>query len=394
MKKRAALLTFGCRANQYQTDVLKNTLFGEETEIVPFNEFAHEYLINTCTVTHDADRKSRQAIRRAIRQNPKAKIFAAGCYAKLKGKELKAVFPQIEIILPDFLSPNPINHCRRVRANLMIENGCENFCSYCIVPYARGRVSIKPAETVLAQARQMVKNGVKEIVLTGINLGAYGKGLSPLLSELSMIEGLMRIRLSSIEPMYATKELVETIAGNKKACHHLHIPLQSGDDQILKAMNRTYSIESYLNIVRMIRETIPDCGISTDIMVGFPGEGSKEFQNTLIQIERIGFSRLHVFSYSKREGTKAVLLPDQIPAEIKKERNTGLNKLNLSLTQKFARRYLGKKIEILVEQRGEGLTSNFIRCFFEDQKDSTSKMIKLAVQSINNRGEIRGKKAG
>jgi threonylcarbamoyladenosine tRNA methylthiotransferase MtaB len=271
----------------------------------------------------------------------------------------------------------------------MIQDGCEHFCSYCIVPFARGKVTSKPLDQIIAEAKQLVSAGAREIILTGINLGTYQHDLSSVIRRLSSIPNLMRIRISSVEPMYLTRKLIDTVAQTPGACHHFHLPLQSGDNEILKAMQRNYTAEDYLGMIDYIRSKIPDCGISTDIIVGFPGEGEKEFKNTLLLVKRAGFSRLHIFPYSKRKGTAAVIFPGQISTATKKQRSKLLSSLNRQLMCEFAGRYLGGEVEILVEQKGEGLTSNYIRCHFNDPPDSSGSHKIILARSVNNLGEIR-----
>ncbi|MFA4967386.1 MAG: radical SAM protein [Candidatus Margulisiibacteriota bacterium] len=232
------------------------------------------------------------------------------------------------------------------------------------------------------EAHALVESGAREIILTGINLGAWGK-LSPLINELSKINNLFRIRLSSIEPQYVSDELIRTIANNPKVCHHLHIPLQSGDDKILKLMNRKYNVAEYAALIDKIRNSVPDCGITTDVITGFPGEGEKEFRNTVETIEKIGFSRLHVFTYSKRDLTAAAKMTGQVEVGIKKERYALLNGLRAKLMRTFAEKYIEKEVEILVERKGEGLTSNYIRVRFDDTNDSSGKLHRLILTEQN-----------
>ena len=244
--KKTAFYTLGCRANQAQTESLKS----ENQEIVKFTEFADEYIINTCTVTHDAERKSRQAIRRAIRQNPNAKITITGCFAKLEKGKLKKLFPKASIIDPVSLAPRISHITPRVRANLMIQDGCEHFCTYCIVPYARGKIQSKSLDQIEIEAKQLVNAGAREIILTGINLGTYQLGLDKVIEILGSIENLYRIRLSSLEPMYINKELIDKISCSPKVCKHLHIPLQSGDNKTLSTMKRKYTTDNYLDLIK------------------------------------------------------------------------------------------------------------------------------------------------
>lgn len=394
--KKISFYTLGCKANQYQTEVLKSQFSTLESRISDFGDPADLYVINTCTVTEDADRKSRQAIRRALRLGKK--VIVTGCYARLEGEKLKEAFPEIILtpLIPLSISdgegetPTIVGEGVRIRANLMIQDGCEHFCSYCIVPHARGKVKSKPAEEVVTEAERLIAAGAREIILTGINLGTYQHDLSEVLRRLSSAEGLLRLRLSSLEPMYLTKGLIDAIAETPKVCHHLHIPLQSGDNAILKAMNRNYTRDDYLELISYVRKKMPDCGVTTDIIVGFPGEGEREFQNTIDLISKVEFSRVHVFTYSKRERTPAAGFTDQIDAMIKKQRNKVLHKLRNKYMKKFAQQYLGKQVEVLVEQKGEGLTSNYIRCFFNGPIDSSGSLKKIFVRSVNNAGEIGG----
>jgi threonylcarbamoyladenosine tRNA methylthiotransferase MtaB len=394
--KKISFYTLGCKANQYQTEVLKSQFSTLESRISDFGDPADLYVINTCTVTEDADRKSRQAIRRALRLGKK--VIVTGCYARLEGEKLKEAFPEIILtpLIPLSISdgegetPTIVGEGVRIRANLMIQDGCEHFCSYCIVPHARGKVKSKPAEEVVTEAERLIAAGAREIILTGINLGTYQHDLSEVLRRLSSAEGLLRLRLSSLEPMYLTKGLIDAIAETPKVCHHLHIPLQSGDNAILKAMNRNYTRDDYLELISYVRKKMPDCGVTTDIIVGFPGEGEREFQNTIDLISQVEFSRVHVFTYSKRERTPAAGFTDQIDAMIKKQRNKVLHKLRNKYMKKFAQQYLGKQVEVLVEQKGEGLTSNYIRCFFNGPIDSSGSLKKIFVRSVNNAGEIGG----
>ena len=385
-----AFYTLGCKANQYQTELFKAQLLAENIQLTSFDHKADIYVINTCTVTEDADRKSRQAIRRALRQNPKASIILSGCYAKLEAEQLKDLFPSLEISSLPSLSPLLTPAAQMVRAPLMIQDGCEHFCSYCIVPYARGKFKSKPIEQILVEAKQLIKAGAKEIILTGINLGAYQLNLPEVIQQLSAVPDLLRIRLSSIEPMYLTKELINVVAENPKVCKHLHLPLQSGDDNILKSMHRPYSAQDYLENIHYIRKKMPDCGVTTDIIVGFPGEGEKEFKNTVDLIHQIKFSRLHIFSYSKRRNTPASNFKNQVDTKTKQRRNKILQELRKKYMHDFATRYLKREVEILVEQKGEGLTSNYIRCYFDDTNNPMGSIQHLTAKTTTTEGEIRG----
>lgn len=382
--KKIAFYTLGCRANQYQTFGLECQITNDKCQKVDFAEHADIYVINTCTVTADADRKSRQAIRRAMRQNPKARIIVTGCYAKLNRDHLARSFPGIEIIDPpnDLSTYRPDHRLKRIRMNLMAQDGCEHFCSYCIVPYARGKFKSKPPEQVVKEAKQLVEAGAREIVLTGINLGAYQYDLSSLAPRLSSLKNLHRIRLSSLEPMYLSRELIDVIAKTPKACKHLHIPLQSGDNGILASMNRNYTSEDYLGLVHHIRDRMPDCGITTDIIVGFPGEGDKEFQNTVDLVNKVRFSRMHIFSFSRREGTAAAGFPGQVEEKTKKQRSKQLLALREKHMKEFAQRYVDKEVELLVERKCEGLTSNYIRVIYSGREEEVGTLRKVTITKV------------
>ena len=369
-------------------------------DIIPFEEQADIYVINTCTVTGNADKKSRHAIRMVKKNNAKSTVIATGCYVETKSFNMKEadliLHNEDKLNIDKFIRDerpasrqggremrdaknisSPISHlASRVRSNLMIENGCENFCSYCIVPFVRGKIISKPVDQVISEAKSMVKDGVKEIVLTGINLGEYKTDipsrvshLASLIDELSKIDGLLRIRLSSIEPMYITDDLIKVVKEDPKVCKHLHIPLQSGDDKILKAMNRNYTSKDFLDMTKKIREQIKDIAITTDIIIGFPGEDDKAFKNTCGLADKARFSRIHIFSYSDRPGTAASKLPDKIDPKTIAKRHEKLGEIRDKLMLKFHSSFIKRPVEVLIEQKDrktgmyEGLSSGFIRVF-------------------------------
>lgn len=400
---KIAFYTLGCKSNQYESDIMKRSCLSAGHEIVPFDKLADYYIINTCTVTINADKKSRNMIRSAKKRNERSTVIVTGCYVEIKNFSIK----EADIILNNKEKFNlakyirdercetrdaksfssPISHLAstRVRANLMVENGCGNFCSYCIVPFVRGKITSKPFDQAVAEARQMVKEGVKEIVLTGINLGEYkteisshishlpraeSRGLASLINEISKIEGLLRIRLSSIEPQYVDDDLINIMKENPKVCKHLHVPLQSGDDVILKAMNRNYTTKDFLAMVKRIRNQIKDVALTTDIIVGFPGEDEKAFKNTLKLADKIHFSRIHIFSYSDRPGTAASKLPDKVDPKMMDARRKVLDRTRTKHMLEFHRSFRKRPLEVLIEQKDrktgmyEGLTGNYIRVFF------------------------------
>ncbi len=412
---KIAFHTLGCKSNQYETDMMKNICRTAGFEIVPFEVQADIYIINTCTVTGNADKKSRNAVRSAKKNNKDSVVIVTGCYVESGNFNLK----EADVILrnkdksdilkylpkPNIasqtshlaLAPREVAGSPRVRANLMIEDGCENFCSYCIVPFVRGKVRSRPMEKILAEAERMAEGGVKEIVLTGINLGEYAlepetksrhkvgtsclgsnqlnrnrdvqSQVPKLINELSKIDGLLRIRLSSIEPMYITDDLIKVIKENPKVCKHLHIPLQSGDDRILKSMNRNYSSKDFLDITIKIKKHVKDIAITTDIIVGFPGEDEADFRNTCRLVDKIKFSRIHMFSYSDRQGTAASSFKNKVDPKTIALRYQKLGKLRDKYMLSFHRSFLRKPMEVLIEQKDrktgmyEGLTGNYIRVF-------------------------------
>lgn len=348
-----------------------------EYEIVPFAPGADIYLVNTCTVTHLADRKSRQILRRAVRENPQALVVAMGCYSQINPEQVAAL-EGIDLVvgtnnrreLPRLLQELSLKRSQgfkgtwivvedsktatayvdipaagaqqRVRSNLKIEDGCNNFCTYCIIPYARGPVRSKPFELAVSQAKEMIAQGYPEIVLTGIHTGVYGQDLAQpvtlaeLAQTLAELPGLKRLRLGSVEPPEVTDQLLQVMASHPVICPHLHIPLQAGDDATLARMGRHYDTKTFAEIVTKIRQALPEVGLSTDIMVGFPGESDQSFQNSLAFAQKIGFAKLHVFPYSRRPGTKAADFPDQIGSSIKNARAQEMGAMALASAQAFA----------------------------------------------------------
>lgn len=402
---RVAFYTLGCKVNQNETEALGALFKGHKYEIVEFTEKADVYIINTCTVTHLGDRKSRQMIRRAINTNREAVIVVTGCYAqtspgevaKIPGVDLiigttdrarivqlieeykKAKTPQTyvgDILKVKDFEELPVDRLiNRTRAYLKVQEGCEQFCTYCIIPYARGPSRSRSVENTLREADKLVKAGFKEIILTGIHLGAYGRDLPGeidlafLCREILQKTDIARLRLSSIEPTEISKDLLALIKENPRFCRHLHIPLQNGDDEILAKMNRPYTTEEYRAIITKIREEIPQIGITSDIMVGFPGESEENFANSLQFVKDISFSNLHVFKYSPRKGTPASKYASQVPAPEKEKRSKAMIKAGEEGLQSFADGYLGKTCDILVEtpwpQGGwEGHTDNYLKVVF------------------------------
>jgi len=432
-EKRVAISTLGCKVNQYESAALAALFRKRGYKVVEFGDAADVYVINTCTVTHLSDRKSRQLIRRAVGANPKALIAVTGCYAQISPGEVLEI-PGVDLVvgtrdrakLVDLVEKavkgrEPVNAVchyekddefeeipslplgRRSRAFLKIQDGCNNFCTYCIVPYARGPLRSRRPEKVLEAASELVQAGFKEIVLTGIHTGSYGHDLgenitlAELLSQIAAIPGLSRLRLSSIEPNDITIELVETLSSSPVFCRHLHVPLQSGDDQVLQRMGRRYTTWEYARLVDVLRENIPDLGLTTDVMVGFPGETDENFNNTYQFVRKISFSRLHVFKYSPRRGTPAFDFPDQVEPPVKEERSRKLIELGDRLAAVFAASLLGKKLEVLVERQlqgenglYEGLTDNYVRVIFSGREGLRGEMVVVKAEKVRG-SAIEGK---
>lgn len=435
MRRRVAFHTLGCKVNQYDTQVLVRLFRERGYEVVDFDGEADIYIINTCTVTATGDRKSRQAIRRAIKRNPGAIVAVTGCYAQTEPESVLEI-DGVDVVvgvnqrsrIVDLVeekmreregeTPGEVL-CRveplkgwddrfetleaevmreRVRAYIKIQDGCEYFCSYCRVPYARGPMRSRDLDSILAEAERLSRSGIREVVLTGIHLGAYGKekgggvSLADVLSRLHDLPGLERIRLSSIEPMDISVELLKTMEGLPKVCRHLHIPLQSGDDMILKAMRRTYTTGEFRVLVDRIREGMPECGITTDVIVGFPGETEESFARTYRFVKEMGFSRLHVFRFSKRPGTPAASFPDQVAPGIKNMRMSRLIALGRSLSLSFHQRFVGKDVKVLIERfrddkhLAEGLTGNYIRVWAPGTPADLGRLVSINVRGADVEG--------
>ena len=394
----AAFYTLGCKVNQYETEAMIELFKNEGYEICDFSEKADVYVINTCSVTHMGDRKSRQMIRRAKKQNPKAVIAVSGCYSQTAPEEIlfidgvnlvignkgrNKITSLIENLtceskvnaVSDIMSTHDFeelhieNYTDRTRAYIKIQDGCSQFCSYCIIPYARGPVRSRPESEIISEIEKLTKKGFTEIILVGIHVASYGKdlkntSLEDLLIKVDKIEGVKRIRMSSIEPMTLNKEFVEKVKASTKLCPHFHISLQSGCDETLKRMNRHYTTDKYLEIVNGLRDAFSECAITTDIMVGFPGETDEEFDKTAEFVKKADFAEAHVFMYSQRKGTPAAKRPDQIAPQIKEERSKKIIELTNQSRDKFLSQFVGQVKEVLFEQivggYFEGKTANYI----------------------------------
>lgn len=402
--KSVAFCTLGCKVNQYETEAMSELFKKAGYCEVSFDEFADVYVINTCTVTAMSDRKSRQMIRRAKRVNPNAFLVVCGCYAQTAPQEV-AKIKDVDLILGTNERANIVamceekikkivvtdimhNHCfenlqicdysERTRAYVKIQEGCNQFCTYCIIPFARGPIRSRPIDDIVKESQRLVANGFSEIVYVGIHVASYGLDtkecdLADLIIRMNQIDGIKRIRLSSIEPMYLNNEFCEKIKDCEKLCHHFHLSLQSGCDETLKRMNRRYTTEEYKGIVEGLRKNFSDCAITTDIMVGFAGETEEEFAKTVEFVKDISFSDAHIFKYSRRSGTPADKMPNQISPQIKEKRSKILIDLCKKSRDEFIGKFLDKPLLVLFETKNgeyyEGKTSNYITVMAKSDKD-------------------------
>jgi threonylcarbamoyladenosine tRNA methylthiotransferase MtaB len=450
MVKKAAFCTLGCKVNQQDSESLAGLFKDRGYSVVDFADSADVYIINTCTVTHLGDRKSRQMIRKAIKLNKEAKIVVTGCYAQTSPGEVLAI-PGVDIIigtkdrrnivqlvedLPkreepvnlvgDIMASEefeelPVPGHSRTRAFIKVQEGCNQFCTYCIVPFARGPMRSRPFNKVVAEVQQLVAAGFKEVVLTGTHTGVYGQDLSSphgvvnlagLVKALTEVEGLERLRISSVDPNDFTDELVEVLVESSVVCPHFHIPLQSGDDQVLKRMRRPYTPADFLNLVGKLRQKGQEVAFTTDVMVGFPGETEGQFLNTVELINEVGFSDLHVFKYSPRKGTPAAKYAEQIAPEIKERRSRQLIGLAAKLQQEYCSAFVNEVRKVLVEkiwqpEKGktqvelelspgqvfwEGLTDNYIRVILTAEDQLAKELIPVRLLNWQD-GYMTGKLA-
>ncbi|PTE59216.1 tRNA (N(6)-L-threonylcarbamoyladenosine(37)-C(2))-methylthiotransferase MtaB [Staphylococcus epidermidis] len=419
-----AFHTLGCKVNHYETEAIWQLFKDANYERVEFETNADVFVINTCTVTNTGDKKSRQIIRRAIRQNPDAVVCVTGCYAQTSSAEIMEI-PGVDIVvgtqdrhkLLDYIQQfqderQPINgvgnimknrtyeelevpyFTDRTRASLKIQEGCNNFCTFCIIPWARGLMRSKDPEKVVEQATQLVNSGYKEIVLTGIHTGGYGQdlknyNLAQLLRDLDTIEGLERIRISSIEASQLTDEVIDVIGNSNKVVRHLHIPLQSGSDDVLKRMRRKYTMAHFSERLTKLHQALPDLAVTSDVIVGFPGESEDEFQETYDFIVNHHFSELHVFPYSPRIGTPAARMDNQIDEETKNVRVHKLISLSNQLAKEYASKFEDEVLEVIPEEMGEephtlvGYADNYMKVRFEGDDSLIGQIVKVKIVKAN-----------
>ena len=432
-KNRFSIYTLGCKVNQEEGVALANLFKEQGWQQVAFEEPAEVCIINTCTVTHLADRKSRQFIRRALRANPQAVVAATGCYAQV-GKDEIAEIEGVDLIVgtndrhrmfeyvTEILGQKPKtpiihvtpsqkaesfknmgnlnNDTKRERAFLKIEDGCSQFCSYCIIPYARGPVRSRPLADIIAEARELVAKGYGELVLTGIHTGAYGtdltdgSNLAQVAAALAEIPNLHRLRLGSIEPQEVSDELIEVVATHPNICHHFHIPLQACDNEIISAMNRHYTTEYFEELLAKIRSRLDNVAITTDLIVGFPGESDEIFERSLERLARLKFADMHIFPYSPRRGTPAAEFANQVSPQAKSARVKAVSQLCDQMKKEFWQQQIGRKLEILTEQEAEidgqlyltGHSPNYLplAVLFDDESIAAGKFYQLKITEIKD----------
>ncbi|MCT4598785.1 MAG: tRNA (N(6)-L-threonylcarbamoyladenosine(37)-C(2))-methylthiotransferase MtaB [Vallitalea sp.] len=425
--KKVAFHTLGCKVNQYETEAMEEMFEEAGYELVEFTKPADIYIVNTCTVTNIADKKSRQMLSKARKNNDKAIIVAVGCYAQMAKEKLlndnnidivigsnnkNKVVELVEKYIHDGTKMNIVEDIGKTteyenilitkvndktRAYIKIQDGCNQFCSYCIIPYTRGRIRSREATDIIQEVKNLATKGYHEIVLTGIHIASYGKDLVDttlinLLIELNKIEGIYRIRLGSLEPNLITEQFIDELSNLTKICPHFHLSLQSGCDTVLKRMNRKYTTDEFFEKVNIIRKTYNSASITTDIIVGFPDETDEEFMETISFVNKIKFANIHVFKYSQRDGTKAAQMPNQIDPSIKATRSNILGKDKEKLQHNFLKHFVNKEVEVLFEEDiiidGKrylyGFTDNYIRVRINSNKDLKNKLINTKVKSIEN----------
>ena len=432
--KKVAFYTLGCKVNQYETEAMEEIFERAGYKIVDTEDAADIYVINTCTVTNLSDRKSRQFIRRAKKTNEDSIVAVVGCYSQVSPEEVSEI-DGVDVIIgttdrnkilelceeakeksekinivkniktfKEFETINVEDIKSKTRAYIKIQDGCNQYCSYCIIPYARGPIRSRYLGDIVKETEKLRVAGFKEVVLTGIHVASYGKDLGDIrltrvLEEVSKVEGIERIRLSSIEPTLIDDEFMKNITNLGKVCDHFHLSLQSGSDTVLKRMNRKYNTQQYKDIVELIRKYMPNAGITTDIIVGFPGETEKEFDETYEFVKDIRFSRIHVFKYSPRKGTPASKYEDQVDGNIKNSRSEKLIKLGEELTKTFNSNFIGSTFNVLFEEEGkkesnlfQGYTTNYIRVISDSRENIVGKVLPVEIKDIKDEfliGEIK-----
>ncbi len=425
-KYTVSFTTLGCKVNQFETEAMTELLEREGFEVLHQGDKSDIYIINTCAVTKESERKSRQFINKAKRINPNALVVAVGCSVQLNGEKLNEE-TDVDIIIgtkhkgnigklikeklsnmeqqtedieefhgrEDFEELKISTVHDKTRANIKIQDGCSQFCSYCIIPYVRGPIRSRRHEDIVEEIKKVAGNGYKEIVLNGIHISSYGKdiheqdALIRLIEDINKIEGIGRIRLGSLEPKLITEDFISRYSKLDKVCDHFHLSLQSGSDSVLKRMNRKYTTSEYKNNVEIIRKYMPYAGITTDIIVGFPGETEEEFNETLEFVKTIRFSRIHVFKYSVREGTKAAEMTDQVEDSVKAHRSRVLINSSNVISMEFMKQFIGKTMPVLIETQKkenifEGYTTNYLKVLIKSDMNIKNKIVNPQIKNVRN----------
>lgn len=425
-KYTVSFTTLGCKVNQFETEAMTELLEREGFEVLHQGDKSDIYIINTCAVTKESERKSRQFINKAKRINPNALVVAVGCSVQLNGEKLSKE-TDVDIIIgtkhkgnigklikeklsnmeqqaediEEFHGKENFEELKisavhdKTRANIKIQDGCSQFCSYCIIPYVRGPIRSRRHEDIVVEIKKVAGNGYKEIVLNGIHISSYGKdiheqdALIKLIEDINKIEGIERIRLGSLEPKLITEDFISRYSKLDKVCDHFHLSLQSGSDSVLKRMNRKYTTSEYKNNVDIIRKYMPHAGITTDIIVGFPGETEEEFNETLEFVKIIRFSRIHVFKYSVREGTKAAEMTDQVEDSVKAQRSRVLINLSNVISMEFMKQFIGKNMPVLIETQKkenifEGYTTNYLKVLIKSDINIKNKIVNPQIKNVRN----------
>ncbi|WBW95777.1 tRNA (N(6)-L-threonylcarbamoyladenosine(37)-C(2))-methylthiotransferase MtaB [Oceanirhabdus sp. W0125-5] len=422
---KVAITTLGCRVNVYESEAMLEIFKKDGFQVVDYDEFADVYVINTCTVTNTGDKKSRQLIRRAKRQNENAIVAVVGCYSQVASEEVKEI-EGVDIVLGtrnkseilywvnrvldehkqfvvvnDVLKNNKFEKLKieeysdKTRAFLKIQDGCNNFCSYCLIPYARGAVCSKDRELILEEANELSKNGFKEIILSGIHTASYGVDLKEdidlmtIVEDIDKIEGIERIRIGSIDPTFFTEDIINRMAKVKKMCPHFHLSLQSGCDETLKRMNRKYTAQQYKECVEKLREVMPTVAITTDVIVGFPGETHEEFEKTYEFLKDLKLAKTHVFRFSPRTGTRAAKMENQVDGKVSAERSARLIELNDENERTFMERFIGTEAKVLFEEEiSEGIytgyTENYLKVNAKSDKNIIGAIEKVNILSVED----------
>ena len=415
--KKVAFVTLGCKVNQYESNAMAQKFIDKNYKICDIEDSPDIIIVNTCTVTNIADRKSRQLLRKVKEENPNSVVVACGCYVQVAkdkideieeidisigNSEKKDIVQIVENYIyqkekinnifdinkeKDFSEMGAVTYTEKTRATIKIQDGCNNFCTYCLIPYARGRVRSRKKENIIKEVEEVAQKGIQEIVITGIHIASYGLDFSEnykmidLLEDLNKVEGIKRIRLGSLEPSLITEEFTQRLSKLEKICNHFHLSLQSGCDETLKRMNRKYTTKEFTEVAKRLRSYFKDANLTTDIIVGFPGETNEEFTKTYEFLKEIKFYKMHVFKYSPREGTPASKMPNQVDGKTKEERSQKLIELSDKNQEEYNKKYFSEPQEVLFEEQKDGIwtgyTTNYVKVSYKSNENLENKIVKI-----------------